>query len=276
MTSTTLSGAAHTQKVRECRAMALKALAQSDIAFKCDLVGQIDDTCPIDPQALYLPDQALPGRPERPVLVSPAELKIRRVQSIEGRAVLLHAIAHIEFNAINLALDIIWRFPGMPEQFYRDWIQVAREETSHFQMLREHLQSLGYDYGDFPAHDGLWDMALRTTDDLLGRLAMVPRTLEARGLDASPPIRDKLIQAGDARAGEILSVILREEIGHVAIGNNWYHWLCEQRGLNRQDVDLEMHQKYSAPRFRGPFNLDARRAAGFDETELARLMDPKA
>lgn len=256
--------------------MALKALSQPDIALKCAMVGQIDDTGSIDVEALYWPDQALPGRPERPVLVSPAELQVRRVQSIEGRAVLLHAIAHIEFNAINLALDIVWRFPGMPEPFYRDWIRVAREEASHFQMLREHLQSLGYDYGDFPAHDGLWDMALKTTDDLLGRLAMVPRTLEARGLDASPPIRDKLIQAGDARAGEILSVILREEIGHVAIGNYWYHWLCEQRGLDSEEADLAMHKKYSAPRLRGPFNLDARRAAGFDETELARLVDQKA
>ena len=253
--------------------MALDALSQPDIALKCDLVMQIDDACPVDVGACYDPDQELPGRPERPVLVSPAELRIRRVQSVEGRAALLHAIAHIEFNAINLALDIVWRFPGLPEQFYRDWIRVAREESSHFQMLCEHLQSLGYGYGDFPAHNGLWEMALRTTDDLLGRLAMVPRTLEARGLDASPPIRDKLIQAGDVRAGEILAVILREEIGHVSIGNYWYHWLCQQRGLNSLDVDLAMQKKYLAPKLRGPFNLDARRAAGFDETELARLAD---
>ena len=255
--------------------MALKALAEPDIAIKCDLVGQIHDACAVDVDARYAPDQTLPGRPARPALVSPGELQIRRVQSIEGRAALLHAIAHIEFNAINLALDIVWRFHGMPEQFYREWIRVAREESSHFQMLREHLQSLGYDYGDFPAHNGLWEMALRTTDDLLGRLAIVPRTLEARGLDASPPIRDKLIQAGDVRGGEILAVILREEIGHVSIGNYWYHWLCQQRGLNSLDVDLAMQKRYLAPRLRGPFNLDARRAAGFDEAELARLVSPQ-
>ena len=150
----------------------------------------------------------------------------------EGRAALLHAIAHIEFNAINLALDAAWRFAGMPRAYYLDWLRVAREEALHFRLLREHLRSLGHDYGDFDAHDGLWAMAEKTRDDVLARMALVPRTLEARGLDATPPMQAKLRRAGDARAVEILDIILRDEIGHVAIGNRWYRWLCARDGLD--------------------------------------------
>lgn len=261
-----------TETLRESRAQALYALLTPDVAHKCQLTQQIGDGGSIDRHAIYIPGAQLPGRPAAPELVSPAKLKHRGVLTVEGRAVMLHAIAHIEFNAINLALDIVWRFSGLPDAFYRDWLQVAREEASHFTMLREHLLSLGYDYGDFPAHDGLWEMAVKTSDDLLGRLAMVPRTLEARGLDASPPIRQKLYQAGDLRGAEILDVILREEIGHVAMGNRWYHWCCEQRGLDSEQAEQSLRQKYSAPRLRGPFNLQARREAGFDESEISRLV----
>lgn len=260
------------ETLRESRAQALHALLEPDVATKCRLASTIGQTGLLDSHAVYETDGVLPGRPEAPVLVSPSRLKPRGVQTVQGRAVLLHAIAHIEFNAINLALDIVWRFSGLPDAFYRDWMRVAREETAHFVMLREHLQSLGYDYGDFPAHDGLWEMAVKTSDDLLGRLAMVPRTLEARGLDASPPIRQKLQQAGDERGAEILDVILREEIGHVAIGNRWYHWCCVQQGLDSEQAEHMLRQKYSAPRQRGPFNLEARREAGFDESELSRLV----
>ncbi len=213
----------------------------------------------------------IPGRPERPALVAHTRLKQRSVHSVPGRAALLHALAHIELNAIDLALDVVWRFAGLPEAFYRHWLQVAREEALHFELLRDHLATLGHRYGDFDAHDGLWQMAERTRHDLLARLALVPRTLEARGLDASPAVKAKLLAAGDARGGEILDLILRDEIGHVAVGNHWYRWLCAQRGLDPLATYAELALRHGAPRPRGPFNLPARRAAGFDEAELAAL-----
>ncbi len=194
------------------------------------------------------------------------------MHTTEGRAALLHALAHIEFNAINLALDAIWRYPNLPVEFYRDWLQVAREEALHFQLLNEHLRSLGYHYGDFDAHDGLWNMAEKTRHDLLARLALVPRTLEARGLDAAPPLRNKLAQAGDQAAAEILDIILRDEIGHVAIGNRWYRWACEQQNVNPVEHYAVLAEKHDAPRLKGPFNLEARRAAGFAEDELDALL----
>ena len=189
----------------------------------------------------------------------------------EGRAALLHAIAHIEFNAINLALDAVWRFAGMPRAFYADWLRVASEEALHFSLLREHLQSLGHDYGDFDAHDGLWTMAERTAGDVVARMALVPRTLEARGLDATPPLQAKLARAGDARAVAILDVILRDEIGHVAIGNRWYDWLCARDGIDPVAHYADLVRRHAAPRLRAPFNLEARRAAGFSAAELDAL-----
>jgi uncharacterized ferritin-like protein (DUF455 family) len=213
----------------------------------------------------------IPGRPERPALVAHKQLKPRSVHTVPGRAALLHALAHIELNAIDLALDIVWRFPGLPEAFYRQWLVVAREEALHFELLRDHLATLGFRYGDFDAHDGLWQMAERTRHDLLARLALVPRTLEARGLDASPAVKAKLLAAGDARGGDILDIILHDEIGHVAVGNHWYRWLCAQRSLDPLATYAELAARHDAPRPRGPFNLPARRAAGFDEAELAGL-----
>lgn len=213
----------------------------------------------------------IPGRPSRPRLVAHTRLKSRSAHSPEGRAALLHALAHIELNAIDLALDIVWRFAGLPEAFYRQWLQVAREEALHFELLRDHLATLGCRYGDFDAHDGLWQMAERTRHDPLARLALVPRTLEARGLDASPAVKAKLLAAGDVRGGEILDIVLRDEIGHVAVGNRWYRWLCAQRRLDPLATYAELAVRHGAPRPRGPFNLDARRAAGFDEAELAAL-----
>ncbi len=159
----------------------------------------------------------------------------------------------------------------MPERYYLDWLQVAGEEAFHFTLLREHLATLGHAYGDFDAHDGLWRMTDATKHDIVARMALVPRTLEARGLDATPPLQKKLQRAGDARAVEILDVILREEIGHVAIGNRWYHWLCERDGLDAASLYPQLVERYAAPRLRPPFNLDARRAAGFTDTELAWL-----
>lgn len=213
----------------------------------------------------------IPGRPERPLLVQPSQLKTRAVGTREGRAALIHALAHIESNAIDLALDVMWRFDGMPERFYLDWLQVAREEALHFQLLSGHLQDIGFAYGDFPAHNGLWEMAEKTKGDLLARLALVPRTLEARGLDATPAIKNKLISVGDRQGADILDIILRDEIGHVAIGNHWYRHLCTVRGRDPVSTYTELAETYGAPKLKGPFNLAARRAAGFDEAELAQL-----
>jgi len=213
----------------------------------------------------------IPGRPGRPELVAHTQLAQRSMRTVAGRAALIHALSHIEFNAINLALDAAWRFAGLPPDFYRDWLQVAREEALHFELLRDHLRTLGFEYGDFPAHNALWEMAEKTRHDVLARVALVPRTLEARGLDASPPIKAKLVGAGDTRAGEILDIILRDEIGHVAVGNHWYRWLCTQRGLDPIATYERLAALHEAPRPRAPFNLEARRAAGFDDDELARL-----
>ncbi|WP_337878351.1 ferritin-like domain-containing protein [Caldimonas sp.] len=220
------------------------------------------------------PLPGLPGRPERPVLVPPGQVPRRSPHTEHGRAALLHAIAHIEFNAINLALDAVWRFAGLPEAYYRDWLQVAGEEALHFTLLRQHLNHLGHDYGDFEAHDGLWAMADKTREDLVARMALVPRTLEARGLDATPLIQAKLRKAGDARAVEILQIILRDEVGHVAIGNHWYRWLCQRQGLDPVAHYEVLARRYDAPRPKPPFNHAARRRAGFTQAELDWLERP--
>lgn len=253
------------------RGLALRALAATAWQDKLAGVRAITDAAVLDCAQAFVPPPALPGRPPLPELVAPSLVRQRSMATLEGRAALLHALAHIEFNAVNLALDIMWRFAGMPEAFYRDWLRVAREEAHHFDLLRRRLEALGYAYGDFPAHNGLWDMAQRTEDNLLARLALVPRTLEARGLDASPQIRDKLAGAGDRESAAIVDIILADEIGHVAIGNFWYKRLCQQEGRDPIACYAELAQRHGAPRLRGPFNLEARRAAGFDEAELAAL-----
>ncbi|HJW11609.1 MAG TPA: ferritin-like domain-containing protein [Albitalea sp.] len=256
------------------RERALQILCVADPAAKAEqtraLFAQID-ACEIDSAVLFVAPTDLPGRPERPRLVPPKEVPTRSPFTLEGRAALLHAIAHIEFNAINLALDAVWRFAGMPVAFYRDWMRVAAEEALHFTLLCEHLRSLGVAYGDFDAHDGLWLMTQRTAHDIVARMALVPRTLEARGLDATPPLQAKFAKAGDARAVEILGVILRDEIGHVAIGNHWYRWLCERDGHDPVVLYAELAARYQAPKLRPPFNVEARREAGFTDDEINRL-----
>jgi len=189
-------------------------------------------------------------------------------------AALLHAIAHIEFNAINLALDAAWRFDGMPREFHLDWVRIAAEEAYHYGLLIDLLHATGHAYGDFLAHDGLWSMTEKTADDVLARMALVPRTLEARGLDANPQIQDKLRQVNTPlarQAVEALDIILREEIGHVAVGNHWYRWCCEQRGLDPVAHYAVLVERYQAPRVYPPFNEAARKAAGFSEAEMAAL-----
>ncbi|MFM6986480.1 MAG: ferritin-like domain-containing protein [Hydrogenophaga sp.] len=226
--------------------------------------------------SVRLPDAVvLPGRPVQPALVPPMTVPHRSPFTTEGLAALLHAVCHIEFNAINLALDAVWRFDGMPLDFYRDWLRVAGEEATHFGLLRCHLLDLGHDYGDFPAHDGLWEMCVKTQHDITARMALVPRTLEARGLDATPLIQSRLRKVGtpDAlRAVTILDTILRDEIGHVAIGNRWYGWLCQRQGLEPLSHYRHLARLHAAPRLRPPFNDEARRAAGFSQAELDDLL----
>lgn len=213
----------------------------------------------------------IPGRPERLLLVPPRDIGRRSIHTLEGHAALIHALAHIEFNAINLALDAVYRFRGLPRDYYRDWLQVAAEEAYHFGLLRDHLRALGHDYGDLPAHDGLWQMCLKTAHDPLVRMALVPRLLEARGLDANPAIVKKLKTIGDVHGAGILTIILRDEIGHVRIGNRWYEYLCAQRGLDPAQEFQRLLTRYDAPRPRPPFHGEARRAAGFSDEELRYL-----
>lgn len=259
------------------RARALQALMASDPQRKVSLTLALEPACAFACQDDDLTLQApfgLPGRPEQPELRSHLDVPKRSPFTADGLAALLHAVTHIEFNAINLALDAVWRFSSMPQTYYLDWIKVACEEAQHFSLLRAHLQTLGYDYGDFPAHTGLWDMCEKTAGDVLARMALVPRTLEARGLDATPPMQAKLRRVGTPealRAVDILDTILRDEIGHVAIGNHWYRYLCAQRGLEPVATYAALARQYGAPRLKGPLNLQARRHAGFDEAELALL-----
>lgn len=212
-----------------------------------------------------------PGRPERPQLVAPRELVQRRLSTDEGRAALVHAVAHIEFNAINLALDAVYRFRGLPDDYYGDWLQVAEEESSHFTMLAGRLRELGYAYGDFSAHNGLWEMCRVTAHDVLVRMALVPRVLEARGLDVTPGMMERLRSAGDARTADILRIILQEEEGHVAIGSRWFRYCCEGRGVDPESTFLDLLNRFMRGRVQGPFNEPARRNAGFSASELQAL-----
>jgi len=259
----------------ELRALALHALAQADPAAKVQAAqaawAAASSGARADPQARLEPKALLPGRPPRPHLVEPARVPRRSPFTVEGRSALLHAVAHIEFNAIDLALDATWRFGALPQAYYLDWLRVAAEEAHHFSLLQAHLGTLGHAYGDFPAHDGLWTMARRTAGDLVARMALVPRTLEARGLDATPPMQARLARAGDHEAVRILDIILRDEVGHVAIGNRWYRWLCERSGLDPESHYEVLARRHGAPRLKGPFNLDARERAGFTAAELDRL-----
>jgi uncharacterized ferritin-like protein (DUF455 family) len=273
------------QSARDLRQMALNALCEQDSDKKVAQVPVLYDnfaTFIIANLCVSHTPLSLPGRPEKPLLVHPAKVPKRSPLTLEGRAAMVHAIAHIEFNAINLALDALWRFDAMPEQFYQDWALVAKEEAYHFSLLRTHLRGMDttpdgsarWDYGDFEAHDNLWAVCEQTAGDVVARMALVPRMLEARGLDATPQIQAKLRQIGtpDALAAvSILEIILRDEVGHVAIGNHWYHWLCQREGLDPGLHDTELAERYKAPRPKAPFNKAARLRAGFSESEMLQL-----
>lgn len=208
------------------------------------------------------------GRPERPLLVEPSRLPQRGLGSTVGRSALIHAVAHIEFNAINLACDAIYRFRDLPGDYYRDWAQVAAEEAYHFGLLQRRLEQLGHSYGDFEAHNGLWDMAVKTAEDPLLRMALVPRVLEARGLDVTPGMMKRFASAGDQETADILAIILRDEIGHVEIGSRWFRYLCEARGVDPETTYLDLLHTHLGGRVRCPLHRTARRQAGFSEREL--------
>lgn len=218
----------------------------------------------------------MPGRPARPRLVHPRELPRRGLGTDTGRAAFIHAIAHIEFNAIDLAWDAVYRFRGLPTAFYADWVSCASDEARHFTMLRDRLRDLGHDYGDFDAHNGLWEMAEKTAHDGLARMALVPRVLEARGLDVTPGMIDRLQGLGDGETVAILEVILREEVAHVAAGSRWFRWYCERAGVEPGPTFRTLLAEYARAVLHGPFNLDARAAAGFDDEELAMLREAAA
>ena len=261
----------------ELREAALAILADTDVQSKVSQLASLFDDYQAKKIALNVSssldsrDIRLPGRPAKPDLVAPKFVPKRKMDTVEGRAILWHSLAHIEFNAMNLALDAIWRFPNMPKAYYEDWLRVAKEESYHFSLINAHLKTFGFSYGDFPAHNSLWEMVERTTDSVIARMALVPRTMEARGLDAVPEIRDRFKQIKDERAVEILEIILHDEIGHVLVGNRWFNFLCANEGLSPIATYRELAEKYRAPTLRGPFNFDAREQAGFTSEELEIL-----
>ncbi|KAA9133310.1 ferritin-like domain-containing protein [Marinihelvus fidelis] len=264
----TVTTAAGYDDIRAC-------LAEVDPAAKSAAVMALwarVEAAGFDPGLPSVPaDRTPPGRPGRPELVDPRKVPRRRLGSDAGRAALVHAIAHIEFNAINLALDAAWRFRDMPDGFVIDWLSVAWDEARHFTMLAERLAQLGHAYGDFPAHNGLWQMAERTMDDPLERMALVPRVLEARGLDVTPGMIERLREAGDDPTIAALEVILEEEVRHVEIGSRWFDWCCGQAGVDPETTFLHLLRTKFAGRVKGPFNVPARMRAGFSERELAAL-----
>lgn len=213
----------------------------------------------------------IPGRPDRPALVPPSDVSRRGYNSVAGRVRLAHAIAHIEFNAINLALDAVYRFRGMPDDYYADWLQVAAEEALHFSLLNAYLEANGSAYGDYAAHNGLWEMALKTDHDVLTRMALVPRVLEARGLDVTQAMIRRLEQARDTALVDILQLIFRDEIGHVRIGSHWFNYLCKLENIDSLDTFRRLLAQYHQDTLSGPMDELARKQAGFSQAELDLL-----
>jgi uncharacterized ferritin-like protein (DUF455 family) len=221
-----------------------------------------------DGEVVPVPD---PGRPDYPELVDRKHLAARSLGSLEGRLALAHALAHIEFNAINIGLDAVYRFRGMPFEFYADWLRVAAEEAAHFELLRAYLQDHGKDYGDYLAHNDLWEMVRRTDDDVMIRMALVPRVLEVRGLDVTPGLQKRLRAVGETRLVDILDVIYREEIGHVEIGTRWFRHLCTERELDARQTFRDLLHEYMRGRIRGPYDELGRMHAGFSAEEMDDL-----
>ena len=253
----------------------LNLIQETDLHKKCtlttNLYNDVVNQIPFDYTPIKVISILKPGSPEKPNLVAPLKVPKRKLGSKEGHASLFHALAHIEFNAINLALDACYRFQEMPREYYLNWLEVAKDEVYHFQLLEQHLSKLGYSYGDFDAHNGLWEMALKTEHDCLARMAMVPRVLEARGIDAVPEMQQKITQLNDIDGNKILSIIHQDEITHVSYGDKWYKYLCLQASLDPENTFFELFNRYNAPKIRGAFNRQDRKKAGFSDQELDHL-----
>lgn len=257
-----------TIKIASLRGGATMAILSADLDEKTELAQEtarrwrarrLSLRSPLDPE---LPDR--PGRPDKPLLVPPKATVKRSLHTLPGRIAMLHALAHIELNAVDLSLDIVARFTSepVPHSFFDGWMRVAFEEAKHFRMVRDRLRDLGADYGDMPAHEGLWQAAHSTRNDLTARLAVVPLILEARGLDVTPSLQEKMRETGDMESAEVLKVIYEDEKGHVAVGAKWFRFLCARE---RKDPAATFQQLVRA-NFRGalkaPFNDVARAEAG--------------
>ncbi len=239
-------------------------LALTHQAWQANIAGEL--TIVSERQVLPIEQVTFPARPE---LLAPRQMPRRKLTTPDGVAAFFHAIAHVEFVAIYLAWDILYRFRGLPEQFYLDWLRVADEEAQHFALIRTHLQAMQLDYGDLPAHSGLWDHAKDTADDLLGRLAMVPRCMEARGLDVTPALIEKFSTLGDDASVAILTRILTDEVGHVELGSYWFKYVCRQRGFEVEAKYRELIELYYVGgKPKGPFNRKLRKIAGFSDAEI--------
>lgn len=266
------------ERMTSLHACAQRCLDSADIADKLALGAETAERfaagelyVETDAPFGFVAGSEVPGRPARPRLVSPRSLAQRGLGSSQGRAALVHAVAHIEFNAINLAWDAVYRFRGLPLEYYSDWVQVAVDESRHFGLLSARLAEFGHSYGDFDAHDGLWAMAMQTADSCLARMALVPRVLEARGLDVTPGMIARLRSVGDEGTVGILETILAEEVAHVAAGSRWFAWCCDREGLDPPTIFRGLIESYMHGSLRGPFNVEARERAGFTPEELAML-----
>ncbi len=249
--------------------LAYRCLTECCVQLKIDSSRQLADrvaqgSIKLDP---YHYSACKPGRPDYPELISPKNLPKRKLSTPEGQAAMIHSFAHIEFNAINLVWDLICRFQEMPMEFYQDWAKVASEETQHFELLSGRLAELGYRYGDLPAHDGLWQMAEDTGHDLILRLGVVPRILEARGLDVTPDLIRRFKEINDYKTAKILDTIYKEEIGHVHTGTKWFRFACQMQDKNAEDEFRNILSSFM-PRSPGKLNHAARKKAGFSQIEL--------
>ncbi len=260
------------------RERAHRALMEADPAKKIAAATALwQDATRLPDHDLATPPQAPiqripdPGRPTKPELIAPRDLSRRSPASQIGRSAMAHAFAHIEFNAINIGLDAVYRFDHQPAAFYRDWLRVAAEEGKHFQLLNDYLAEHGQTYGDYPAHDSLWETVHATDHDALTRMALIPRVLEARGLDVTPGIAEKLRRHGDTALADILGIIYTDEIGHVEIGTRWFRHHCAERGLDAREHFRQLLNEYMHGRIRGPYDEPGRRQAGFSPEEIADL-----
>ncbi|WP_112606442.1 ferritin-like domain-containing protein [Rhizobium sp. WW22] len=261
-----MSGSSET--ITSLRGGAIAAIRSADLDRKTELAQESANRWFARTLSLRSPLDApladRPGRPEKPQLVPPKNMEKRSLHTLKGRIALLHAIAHIELNAVDLALDIVARFATgpVPNSFFDGWMQVAFEEAKHFRMVRARLRELGADYGDLPAHDGLWQAAHATRTDLTARLAVVPLILEARGLDVTPALQAKMRETGDLESAAILDVIYNDEKGHVAVGAKWFRFLCAREKRDPARTFQELVRANFRGSLKAPFNDIARAEAG--------------